>query len=218
MRGSHPGQPSTQEPADRIQRDSAISVTICPAARRSLASRRARRPGCRPLSPRGRPATLQGAWHFPRPRDAACRPPGPSSFRSRLRRTARQRAAPRQPPPVHAARLLHARGHASGIGLSSTTTLLKTTNRNFTPSHPEHAHARPAHGGNGLFRQWQHADAQAAAARRRVRLGSVADGSGVSEADVCDALLKERRAGALAAQLLQHFGAARVRSAEPVDA
>jgi hypothetical protein len=95
---------------------------------------------------------------------------------------------------------------------------LKTTNRNFTATRTEQAHARGAHAGNGLFRQWQHADAQAAAARHRVRLGTVADGSGVSEAEVCDALLKERRAGALAAQLLQHFGAGRVGRAEPVGA
>jgi hypothetical protein len=41
-----------------------------------------------------------------------------------------------------------------------------------------------------------------------VRLASMADGSGVTDADVCDALLKERRAKALAEQMLERFGAA----------
>jgi hypothetical protein len=96
-----------------------------------------------------------------------------------------------------------------------TTTTLKTTNRNTTAAARtghSHAHARTAHSASGLFQQWQDADAKASAARRRVRLGGVADGSGVSEADVCDALLKERQAGALAAQLLLRFGA---RAASP---
>jgi hypothetical protein len=80
------------------------------------------------------------------------------------------------------------------------------TNRNpAADSHHSHAHTRRGSAHGGLFQQWQHADAQASAARRRVRLASVADG--VSDADVCDALLKERCANALAEQLLQRFGA-----------
>lgn len=110
---------------------------------------------------------------------------------------------PRLPPPVDAA---HAgRGHARSA-LSTTDTLNKT-NRDFIDQ-TRNQRASAAPGGN-LFRDWQQADAQASAARHRVREGSVADGHGISDADVCDALLKERRAGDLAAQLLQHFGAAR---------
>jgi hypothetical protein len=84
---------------------------------------------------------------------------------------------------------------------------LKTIDRNFAASHTSHAHARGEPTVSGLFQQWQTANAQASAARRRVRLASVADGSGLSEADVCDALFKEHRAEALAAQMLRHFGA-----------
>jgi hypothetical protein len=95
---------------------------------------------------------------------------------------------------------------------------MKTANRNFSPAHGAHAHHHtPAHARPhprtrtdapaSLFRLWQDADAQASAARRRVRLASVADGSGVSDADVCDALMKERRANALAEQMLERFGA-----------
>lgn len=85
---------------------------------------------------------------------------------------------------------------------------MNKTNRDFTDQIDTIHRASAAPSAN-LFREWQHADAQASAARRRVRDGSVADGHGISDADVCDALVKERRAGALADQLLRHFGAGR---------